>query len=580
MTSNEVRQKFLDFFEEKGHTIIPSASLIPNELDPTTLFIESGMQPLMPYLLGEKHPQGKKLANAQKCIRTIDIEEVGDASHLTFFEMLGNWSLGDPDAQDGIGAGYFKKEAIEWSWEFLTDKKWLSLDKDKIAVSVFKGDENAPFDEESFGLWKKIGISEKRIAKLGRKDNWWAPGETGPCGPDTEIFYWMEKEEAPEVFDSKDSKWVEFWNNVFMEYKSDGVKVEKLPQKNVDTGMGIERLVMIMQKKDNVYETDLFAPIMALAENNRIVADHLKASVFLLAEGVIPSNTDKGYVLRRLIRRAVKHKKNTKDITLAIIEIYKNFYPELKKNKEKILNELMKEENNFRKTLGRGLKEFEKISNKNISGHSAFVLFSTYGFPIEMTRELAQEKGITVDLDGFKKEFEKHQELSRTAGAGMFKGGLAEANEETTKLHTTTHLLLAALRKVLGKHVVQKGSNITSERLRLDFSHPEKLTDEQKQKVENLVNEKIRENLSIQCEEMGPQEAKEKGALGVFEHKYSEKVKVYGIRGNSDARSEPPFSREICGGPHVEKTGELGEFKILKEEASSVGVRRIKAVLK
>jgi len=582
MTSSQIRQKFLRFFEEKGHTIIPSASLVPSEADPTVLFTTAGMHPLVPYFLGEKHPEGKRVVSSQKCIRTADISEVGDASHLTFFEMLGNWSFGD----------YFKKEAIEWSWEFLTDSKWLGLDKNRLAVSVFAGDETAPFDEEAFNLWKRLGVQEEKIAKLPKKNNWWGPaGTSGPCGPDTEIFYWTgNPEKIPETFNDDNSLWVEIWNNVFMEYnKTDEGNFEPLKQKNVDTGMGLERITMILQGQGNVYETDLFQPIVNKVKSQKskvkieeksikIIADHVKAGVFIIADGVEPSNAGRGYVLRRLIRRAVRHGKLLEigenflaKIAGSVFEIYKESYPELKQSKEKILDEIKKEEERFTKTLNHGLKEFAKIAkNKIISGRDAFILFSTYGFPVEITQDMAKEKGIDVDMERFEEELKEHQKLSKTASAGMFKGGLSSAGAQTAKLHTATHILHAALRKVLGDHVSQKGSNITEERLRFDFSHPEKLTEEQKREVEDLVNEKIKEDLPVICEEMELNEAKNSGAIGVFESKYGDKVKVY---------SAGDFSKEICGGPHAKSTGELGRFKIVKEEAASAGVRRIKAIL-
>jgi len=580
-----------------------SASLVPGDMDPTVLFTTAGMHPLVPFLLGEKHPSGKKrLAGVQKCIRTADIEEVGDTSHLTFFEMLGNWSLGD----------YFKKEAIEMSWEFLTDKKWLGLDKNKLAVSVFEGDDDAPFDEEAFGLWQKRGVPAERIAKLPKKDNWWGPaGETGPCGPDTEMFYWTGGEPAPEKFDPENKKWVEIWNDVFMEYnkKEDGT-YEFLSQKNVDTGMGLERVAMIMQGKSNVYETDVFAPLMEKVreilptidiKSRKIISDHIKASVFILANDVEPSNTGRGYVLRRLVRRAVARanmndlnfdSEKFKLIAQTVFDIYRDIYPEfmIEEKCTDILDKLSLEVRKFRKTIEKGFKEFEKYyrlgvtaggdySNlpETLKGEAIFNLVTTHGFPLELIEEIARERGLVLDIDNFNVLIEKHQELSRTASAGMFKGGLADSSEETTKLHTATHLLLSALRLVLGEHVEQKGSNITEKRLRLDFSHPEKLTDGEKKEIEDLVNQKIKENLSVSWKEMTLEDAKKSGAIGVFESKYGDKVKVYSA-GHS-AGLEPPFSREICGGPHVENTGALGKFKITKEEASSAGVRRIKAVL-
>jgi len=578
MKSKQIREKYLHFFKSKKHAIIPSASLIP-ENDPTTLFISAGMHPLVPFLMGEKHPQGNRLVNVQKCIRTIDIDEVGDAYHHTFFEMLGNWSLGD----------YFKKEAIEWSFEFLT--KELNIPMERLAVSVFKGDDNASLDQESINIWKKVGIPESRIAKLSKKDNWWGPaGQTGPCGPDTEMFYWIDNnEEAPKEFDPEDARWVEIWNDVFMEYNktADG-EYKPLDQKNVDTGMGLERTLAVLNNLDDDYKTELFINLInkieelsgkkyeeskGITRSMRIIADHIKAVTFIIGDdkGIVPSNVDQGYVVRRLIRRAVRYGRQleikdelwTKQIAEIVIEDYKEVYSELEKNKEFILNNLDEEEQKFKKTLERGLREFEK-------GTDAFILFSTYGFPIEMTQELAKEKGEEIDVKKFNEQMKKHQELSRTASAGKFKSGLADTSEETKKLHTVAHLLLASLRKVLGDHVVQKGSNITAERLRFDFSHSEKMTDEQKEEVEKLVNEVIKKDLEVKCEEMPLDEAKKQGAMGVFESKYGEKVRVYTIDN---------VSKEICAGPHVEQTGELGHFRIIKEQSSSAGIRRIKAIL-
>jgi len=594
MTANELRQKYLDFFKSKAHSIIPSASLIP-ENDPTVLFTTAGMHPLVPYLMGESHPGGNRVANVQKCIRTGDIEEVGDTTHHTFFEMLGNWSFGD----------YFKKEAIEWSWEFLTSPEWLNLDKNRLAVSVFVGDDDAPFDDEAFNFWKNLGVSEKRIAKLPKKNNWWGPaGETGPCGPDTEMFYWVgDPKEVPESFNDDHPNWVEIWNDVFMQYNklSDGT-FEPLKQTNVDTGMGLVRVLAVTNGLADNYQTELFWPliekIQQLSHKNyndsaetkkamRIIADHLKAATFIIGDnrGVTPSNTDQGYVVRRIIRRAIRYGKQlgievdswTKEIGLLVVKNYLEVYPELNANITKIIEQLDEEEAKFKKTLEHGLKEAEKIFNtgqKSINGQNAFDLFQTYGFPIEIIKELAEERGVTVDEIGFKEELIKHQELSRTASAGMFKGGLADATEETKKLHTAAHLMLAALRQVLGDHIQQKGSNITAERLRFDFSHAEKMTPEQISQVEAIVNQNILDDLPVSCEEMPLEAAKAIGATGVFESKYGENVKVYTAgNGNNIA------SREICGGPHVDKTGILGKFKILKEESSSSGVRRIKAVL-
>ncbi|MBI4836842.1 MAG: alanine--tRNA ligase [Candidatus Portnoybacteria bacterium] len=624
MTAGELRTKFLDFFsakggsassgKEKGHTIIPSASLIP-ENDPTVLFTTAGMHPLVPYLLGEKHPGGSRLASVQKCIRTVDIDEVGDATHHTFFEMLGNWSLGDPSTT--LGAGYFKKEAIQWSWEFLTSENWLGLDKDRMAVSVFAGDQDAPFDEESFNIWREFGVTEKRIAKLPKKNNWWGPaGETGPCGPDTEMFYWVgDPAKVPDSFNDDNDLWVEIWNDVFMEYnkKADGT-YEKLGQRNVDTGMGLERVLAVMNGLDDNYQTELFWPIIEKIEElsrkkygesaettraMRIIADHIKAAVFIIADGVVPDKSGSGYVLRRLIRRAryyydsICTEKNMDILVESVIPIYKDndkyIYRELSGKNKHIEEVIRDEELTFvghlmfgRRLLGKLMAEEKYISDDN-----AFLLYSTYGFPFELILDIAKEKNIKVDTEGFNKKRMAHQELSRTASAGMFKGGLADAGEQAAKLHTATHLLQAALRKVLGEQVAQKGSNITAERLRFDFSYDKKMTKEEIKKVGDLVNERIRQDIPVEMKEMTVEEAKKGGALGVFDSKYGERVKVYTVSDPSisldselDSRSSwPPFSREICGGPHAKRTGELGKFRIVKEEASSAGVRRIKAVL-
>jgi alanyl-tRNA synthetase len=579
MESNEIRSRFLKFFEDRGHKIIPSASLVP-ENDPSVLFTTAGMHPLVPYLLGERHPLGKRLVDVQKCIRTGDIDEVGDYCHHTFFEMLGNWSLGD----------YFKEDAIKWSYEFLTSPKWLGLDKNRIAVSVFEGDKDASFDGEAFKIWKKLGIAEKRIACLPKKNNWWGPaGETGPCGPDTEMFYWVgDPKKIPESFNDDSPLWLEVWNDVFMQYdKTKTGNFEQLSQKNVDTGMGLERILAVVNDLDDNYKTELFWPIIQKTEElsgkkyeenlkaMRIIADHLKASTFILGDekGIAPANTGQGYVLRRLIRRAVRYGKQleiksfTGKIAETVIEIYKNVYPELLENKDFILSNLSQEEEKFEKTLERGLKEFEKDIDP-------FVLFTTYGFPIELTEELAKEKEKKIDLEDFNKKMAEHQKLSQTSSAGMFKGGLADAGEETKRLHTATHLLNAALRQILGNHVIQKGSNITAERLRFDFTHPERMTEEEKKKVEEIVNDKIAEKLPVSFVEILKAEA-EKIAVHSFNEKYGDIVKVYFI---GDEKSGY-FSREFCGGPHANNTGELGHFKIIKEEAVAQGIRRIKAVL-
>ncbi len=633
MTSSEIRKKYIEFFKSKGHIEIPSASLLP-ENDPTVLFTTAGMHPLVPYLLGEKHPAGTRLVDVQKCVRTGDIEEVGDQWHLSFFEMLGNWSLGD----------YFKKEAIEWSFEFLTNPKWMGINPNKLYVSVFQGDADAPKDDESIEIWKdqfaKVGIDAKvwedgamkegdKIFTFPKSENWWGPaGETGPCGPDTEMFYDTGKKKCSPRCNPSCScgKFVEIWNDVFMQYNktADG-KYEPLSQKNVDTGMGLERITAIMQGKDNNYETELFAPIICEIENisfdagiskdienssgkkygessevtkaMRIIADHLRAATFILgdAKGIAPSNEGQGYVLRKLIRRAIRYAKIigigeaknpdkqahfTYLISKKIIEIFKDVYPELEKNKIFIQDCLVREEQKFVKTLKKGLKIFDELKpiNKIISGADAFVLFTTYGFPIELTEEIAAAKGWKVDKENFNKKFKEHQELSRTASAGMFKGGLADSSAETTKYHTATHLLHQALRQVLGEHAQQKGSNINAERMRFDFAHNEKMSPEQITQVEIIVNKHIKKALPVHCEEMTVEEAKKNGALGFFESKYGEKVKVYSI-GSPVFEGGQYFSREICGGPHIKNTSELGEFKIKKEESSSAGVRRIKAIL-
>ena len=580
MKASELKKKYLEFFKSKKHSIIKSSPLIP-ENDPTVLFTTAGMHPLVPHLLGVEHPEGKRLADVQKCIRTGDIDSVGDDTHLTFFEMLGNWSLGD----------YFKKEAIEWSFEFLTSKKWLNLDINRLGVTCFQGDKDAPKDEEASKIWTSLGIKKERIAFLPKEDNWWGPaGETGPCGPDTEMFYWISDEPVPKVFNPKDKKWVEIWNDVFMQYtKTKEGRYELSKQKNVDTGMGVERTACILQGKKTVYDTELFLPIikkikeLTKEENEkyfRIIADHLKASTFILGDerSITPSNLGQGYVLRRLIRKSIRLGKlmNIKDnftseIAKVVIDIYKKEYQELELNKDIIINELNKEEKKFNETLESGLRQFEKLSSKGaISGKDAFILFSTFGFPFEMTEELAKEKKIKINKKEFDEEFKKHQELSRVGAEKTFKGGLSEASEITARLHTATHLLHAALRKVLGEKVQQKGSNITAERLRFDFSFDRKLTDEELKKVESIVNEKIKEKLPVIKSITSPDEAKKEGALAFFGHKYGDKISVYDIKG---------FSKEICMGPHAENTSQLGKFKILKEEGVAAGVRRIKAVL-
>jgi len=611
LQSNEIRERFLKFFEKRGHTIIPSASLIP-ENDPSVLFNTAGMQPLVPYLLGATHPTGAtRLADSQKCVRTGDIDETGDNTHLTFFEMLGNWSLGD----------YFKEEAIQWSFEFLTSKEeGLGLDPKRLYVTVFEGDDpstpvslrtGAPKDMEAFEIWKKY-MPENRLYFMSAKSNWWSPGDNGPCGPDSEMFYDvtekglgdMTKEEYMAADDRQDV--VEIWNDVFMEYeKKDGKVIGKLSQKNVDTGSGLERVTTMVQGKKNIYETDLFAPILekinslATTEDirtKRIFADHIRASVFLIADGVVPSNTDQGYVLRRLLRRAVRYsdklgipENSLGQIVDVIVEKFKGAYSNLSEKHDYIKKEIMGEEEKFRKTLEKGIKEFEKLATQNISGQDAFMLFSSYGFPVEMTEELAKEKGLTVDLVAFNEEMKKHQELSRSGSEQKFKGGLGDTSEISIRYHKATHLLHKALREVLGDTVFQKGSNITPERMRFDFSYGEKMTDEQKKKVEDLVNEKIKEALPVSYEDLPIEEARKRGAMGLFGDKYGDTVRMYSIgegdgstsltTGSSTGLTAGKWSVEICGGPHVKNTSELGHFKIVKEEACSAGVRRIKAVL-
>ena len=583
MKAIEIRNKYLNFFKNHGHAVIPSAPLIP-ENDPSVLFTTAGMQPLVPYLLGEKHPEGTRLTDYQKCLRTNDIDEVGDNRHLTYFEMLGNWSLGD----------YFKEESVAMSFEFLT--KELGIPVEKLSVTCFAGDEDAPRDTITAECWKKAGIPEDRIYYYGKDDNWWIAGEEGPCGPDTEMFYDTGKPACgPACGPSCDcGKYVEIWNNVFMEYykSKDGIYT-KLKQRNVDTGLGLERMTMLLQGKSSPFDTELFSPVMdklkELAkidsiESRRIVAEHLRASMMIISDGGRPSNIDRGYVLRKLIRRMARHlnkmQVNLDELGNLIdlnIQTLNEMYPELEKNREIIKQVIIEEKDKFMKTLAHGEKEFEKainrakVENKNIiDGQTIFKLYETYGFPPEITADLAREQGFEIDNSEFEKLFKEHQEKSRMGSEQKFKGGLAEQNEKTIAYHTATHLLHKALQIVLGEHATQKGSNITTERLRFDFSHPEKMTKEQLQKVEDIVNEQIKRDLPVAYEEMTLEEAKKSGAMGLFESKYGEKVKVYTIG---------DFSKEICGGPHVTHTGELGHFKILKEESSSAGVRRIKAIL-
>jgi alanyl-tRNA synthetase len=588
MTANELRRKYIDFFKERGHVEIRSAPLIP-ENDPTVLFTTAGMHPLVPFLMGARHPAGQRLVDVQKCVRTGDIDEVGDAVHLTFFEMLGNWSLGD----------YFKKEAIAWSFEFLTGAQWLNLPFERLAVSVFAGDADAPFDQEAFDLWRGLGFAEARIARLPKKDNWWGPaGQTGPCGPDTEMFYWTGAEAAPAVFDASDRRWVEIWNDVFMQYnkQADGTFVP-LAQKNVDTGMGVERVTTILQGKASCYETELFAGLLAaIAEisgvpephtlrSGRIVAEHLRAATFLMGGGVRPGNVDQAYVLRRLIRRAIREARKmgvtdlfTARLATVVIEQYGGVYGELFAQRDAIVQEIEAEERQFASTLERGIREFAKlvdsfpaqVEKKVIGGRKAFYLYETYGFPIELTIEMAAERGFSVDQAGFDEAYHKHQEASRAGAERKFKGGLADQSDNTASLHTATHLLHQALRQVLGEHVKQAGSNITAERLRFDFTHADRVLPEQLAEVERIVNTQIQRDLPVDCRELSYDEAVASGAIGLFAERYGERVKVYAIG---------DFSREICGGPHAPRTGCLGQFKISKEESSSRGVRRIKAVL-
>ena len=599
MNANELRSKYIAFFKSKNHVEISGQSLIP-ENDPSVLFTMAGMHPLVPYLLGEPHPSGNRLTDYQKCIRTGDIDEVGDPSHLTCFEMLGNWSLGD----------YFKKESIAYSYEFLTGKDWLALDPRKISVTVFAGDENAPRDDEAAQFWKDNGMPEDKIAYLPASDNWWAAGPTGPCGPDTEIFYWVGDGLPPEGSNkATDSEnWMEIWNNVFMQYnRVDEKTLVPLKKKNVDTGMGLERTNCILQGKNSVYLTEIFQPIIRTIEglsgykygteeekdkSVRIIADHTRSSVFILGDqrGVTPDRVGAGYVLRRLIRRAVRHgmklgieRDFLAEIAVTVIENFKDAYPELEQNREKVCRELTAEEAKFRQTLKKGEAEFQKLlpnlmknPKKIISGKVAYNLYETYGYPLELTQELGAEHGFTVDVDGFKDAERKHQEASKTVDAGVNKGGLAEQSEVTTKYHTATHLLQQALVDVLGNQVAQKGSNINNERMRFDFTFDRPMTKDEILRVEEIVNQKIKEDLPVTMEVMPLDKAKQSGARALFTNKYGEDVKVYTI--GWDAQSDW-FSKEVCGGPHVQHTAQIGEFKIQKEQSSSAGVRRIRAVI-
>ena len=577
-----LKDLFINFFVSKDHKQIPSSPVVP-ENDPSVLFNTAGMQPLIPYLMGQPHPYGKRLYKKKKCIRTNDIDEVGDTYHHTFFEMLGNWSLGD----------YFKKEAINWSYEFITEH--LNIPVERLAVTVFSGNEFIPFDEEAYNVWKSLGIKEERIAKLD--NNFWIAGETGPCGGDSEMFYWRSNDPVPESFDPSDERWVEFWNDVFMQYiKHEDGTVEEMPKKNVDTGLGVERTVAILEGVNDNYESSIWKDVIALISDiaglpykgnersMRIIADHLRTAVFISADpaGIKPSNTDQGYILRRLIRRAIRHAKSLgidinsdwdSQIAKLILSKYNKYYQELVTNENTVIEVLATEKNKFNRTLEKGLKEFKKVTEgkDNIDGTTAFHLFDTYGFPLELTIELANEMGLSVDVEGYKEKFKAHQELSRAGSQEKFKGGLAGNSEIETKYHTATHLLNAALKLVIGPEVHQRGSNITVERMRFDFNCDHKLTDEEKAKAERYVNEWIQAGLDVSVEEMNKEMAVASGAECMFIEKYPDKVTVYTIGDN--------ISKELCGGPHVKNTSELGHFKIIKEEASSAGVRRIKAIL-
>ncbi len=592
ITAQELRTKYLEFFQTKGHTIIPSASLVPAN-DSSVLFTTAGMHPLVPYLLGEPHPGGKRVANVQKCVRTGDIDEVGDETHNTFFEMLGNWSFGD----------YFKQEAIAWSFEFLTDPKWLGLPLNRLAFTCFAGDEDAPKDTQSAEIWKSLGVPETRISFLPKEKNWWIAGETGPCGPDTEMHYWIDDgTPAPDSYDPNEPRWVEIWNDVFMQFEkmADGTLVP-LKKPNVDTGLGLDRVLAVLNGQKSVYDTDLFKPMWEVIglqneilshgeiKKARIILDHIRASVFIVSDGVEPSNKDRGYVLRRLLRRSLVMGKllNIKGEWLKalvgqVIFTYASPYTELRDNSERIFNIIEAEKNKFEVTLEKGLKQLElgiKNYELGITGKIAFDLYQTYGFPKELTKELAVQSGQIFDeakeLE-YNQEFKKHQELSRTASAGQFKGGLASHSDKIVRLHTATHLLNAGLRQVLGDKVWQKGSNITEERTRFDFTHDKKLTPEEILAVESLVNDWIARDLKVKREVMPLEKARELGAIGVFGEKYASEVSIYTVY---DANSGEIVSREFCGGPHVEHTGSIGHFKIQKEEASSAGVRRIKGVI-
>ena len=583
MDASALRRIYLEFFRERGHAVIGGAPLIP-EHDPSVLFTTAGMHPLVPFLLGEPHPAGKRLVNYQKCVRTDDILEVGDEVHLTFFEMLGNWSLGD----------YWKEEAIRWSYEFLTER--LGLDPERLYVTCFAGDEDAPRDDEAAAVWRDLGIPEARITFLSKKDNWWGPaGAVGPCGPDTEMFYDMQPDgPSGENPATNKARFWEVWNDVFMQYdKQPDGRYIPLRQRNVDTGMGVERTLAVLTGAPSVYETELFAPIVdrvrSLARETdryalRVVADHIRAATFILAEGILPGNLDQPYVARRLIRRAVRYGRELGirghflgALADVVVELMGDAYPELPQHRDHILTALDEEEARFQRTLERGEREFDKTverarveGQRELPGAAVFRLYDTYGFPPELTEEMARREGLSADMEGYRRAFEEHQERSRQGAAARFKGGLAERSPETTRLHTATHLLQAALRRILGEHVEQRGSNITVERLRFDFTHPTRVTPEELRAVEALVNEQIALDLPVTWREMTLEEAREAGAIGLFEGRYGDVVRVY---------AAGDFSREVCGGPHVEHTGELGRFRIVKEEGIGAGLRRIRAVL-
>jgi alanyl-tRNA synthetase len=591
MQSNEIRQKFLDFFEKRNHAVLPSASLVPKD-DPSVLFTTAGMQPLVPYLLGQNHPEGNRLVNVQKCVRTQDIEEVGDDTHDTFFEMLGNWSLGD----------YFKEEAIKWSYQFLIDQKeGLGLDPDRLYITCYRGDDQVEKDTESAEIWQEVGISEDRIFFLGKEDNWWSPGEDGPCGPDTEMFYDItdDRVDINDISDFKEAdgrqQIIEIWNDVFMQYEQkDGEVIGQLDQKNVDTGAGLERLAMVLQETDSIFATDLFVPIMEKIDDakqnentqaERVVADHMRTAAFIIADGVTPDSSGRGYVLRRILRRAVEFgdklglsEDDLLELIPSVITIYEGWYPEVSDNQAHITDIVTEETQNFRETLKKGKKQFKKIDG-DISGKQAFDLYQTHGLPLSVTKKLAEEKGVAVDEPAFHEEMKKHKEKSRSAGEKQFKGGLADQKEDTVRLHTATHLLNQVLRDVLGGHVSQAGSNITTERLRFDFTHDEALTDEEITEIEDRVNEAIKADLVVSKDEKPLEEAKEE-AIYLDQANYPDQVFVYEMRYPEGHKKQGDvFSKEICRGPHVDNTNELGEFTITKEKSSSAGVRRIKAEL-